>query len=163
MIRFITAFVFAFAATAMVARAAEPAAPPAMQLPPQPATRPLGIPADALLVSPCVAAMGEHWMAMKNAPMGPIYGVWQGKPIFSEIMVPLSELQKGYSYANLQALPGYSIDHIDFAFEPTGHPGMPVPHYDLHAYYVSAAEQAKICPDGIPNPAMKPMNVTPGE
>jgi hypothetical protein len=99
---------------------------------------------------------------MKNAPMGPIYGVWQGKPVFSEIMVPLSELQKGFSYANLQALPGYTIDHIDFAFEPNGHPGMPVPHYDLHAYYVSPAEQAKICPNGIPNPAMKPTNVTSG-
>lgn len=158
MIRFITAFVFAFASTAMVARAAEPAAPPAMQLPPQPATRPLGIPADALLVSPCIATMGEHWVNPKDAPLGPIYGVWQGKPVFTEIMVSVTQLQQGFSYANIRALPGYTIDHIDVKYEPSGHPGYPVPHYDVHAYYVSPAVQATICPNGVPDPSMKAMN-----
>ncbi|MBV8722096.1 MAG: hypothetical protein JO277_08100, partial [Candidatus Eremiobacteraeota bacterium] len=52
----------------------------------------------------------------------------------------------------------YHIDHVDFAFEPHGHEGLPVPHYDIHAYYVSPAVQATICPNGIPDPAMKPMN-----
>jgi hypothetical protein len=131
-----------------------------MQLPPQPAVHPQGIPADAVLVSPCIAGMGEHWIALKDGPMGPIYGVWEGKPVFTEIMIPLTELQKGFSYANMQPLPGYTIDHVDFKFEPSGHEGMPVPHYDLHAYYVTAAVQATICPNGIPDPSMKPTNVT---
>ena len=147
----------AFLATVSVAAAQSQA-----ELPPQPAMRPAGIPTDALLVSPCVATMGEHWATLKNLPTGPIYGVWQGKPVFTEIMVSVTELQKGFSWANIRALPGYAIDHIDFAFEPNGHPGFPVPHYDVHAYYVSPAVQRTICPDGIPDPAMKPTNVAPG-
>ncbi|HYL27489.1 MAG TPA: hypothetical protein VEW74_06605 [Candidatus Nitrosotalea sp.] len=139
--------------------AAPVAAQPAPQLPPQPAVHPAGIPADAVLVSPCIATMGEHWVNLKDMPTGPIYGVWQGKPVFTEIMVPVTQLEKGFSYANLQALPGYTIDHVDFAFEPNGHPGLPVPHYDVHAYYVTRAVQLTICPDGIPDPALKPSNV----
>ncbi|HEY4433111.1 MAG TPA: hypothetical protein VGM99_01810 [Candidatus Cybelea sp.] len=134
---------------------AEAAAP---QLPPQPAVHPAGIPAGAMLVSPCIATMGEHWMNLKDAPMGPIYGVWQGKPVFTEIMVTVDQLQQGFAYANLHALPGYTIDHIDFKFEPKGHEGLPVPHYDLHAYYVTPAVQATICPDGIPDSSMKAIN-----
>jgi hypothetical protein len=155
MIRFVATFVFAFALAATAARAA---AAPEMQLPPQPAVHPEGIPADAVLVSPCIVGMGEHWVALKDAPLGPIYGVWQGKPVFTEIMVTVKQLQDGFSYANVRALPGYSIDHVDFKFEPNGHAGLPVPHYDLHAYYVSPAIQATICPNGIPDPSMKPMN-----
>ena len=127
-------------------------------LPPQPNVRPAGIPADALLVSPCIATMGEHWANPKKLPVGPIYGVWQGKPVFTEIMVSLDQLKKGFSWADIRALPGYHIDHVDFEFEPNGHEGYPVPHYDVHLYYVSAAEQATICPNGLPDPAMKPMN-----
>jgi hypothetical protein len=126
-------------------------------LPPQPSVRPAGIPSDYVLASRCIATMGEHWVDLKS--MGsPIYGTWNGKPIFTEIMVPLTQLQRGFSYADLRALPGYAIDHVDFEFEPHGHAGMPVPHYDLHAYYVTAAEQAMICPNGLPDPAMKPAN-----
>jgi hypothetical protein len=129
-----------------------------MQLPPQPAVHPAGIPASAVMLSPCVATMGEHWGTLKDMPVGPIYGVYQGKPIFSEIMVTVTQLQQGFAWANLRALPGYSIDHVDFRFEPNGHPGMPVPHYDIHAYYVTPAVQAAICPDGIPDPSMKATN-----
>lgn len=131
---------------------------PAPMLPPQPAVHPAGIPQDALMVSPCIATMGEHWANPKNLPTGPIYGTWGGKPVFTEIMVPLTALQQGFSYANLQALPGYTIDHVDVSFEPQGHPGMTIPHYDIHAYYVSAGVQKTICPNGIPDSAMKPMN-----
>lgn len=130
----------------------------APMLPPQPAVHPAGIPQDAVMVSPCVATMGEHWANLKDLPMGPIYGTWQGKPVFTEIMVPLTTLQQGFSYANIRALPGYTIDHVDVAFEPHGHPGLPVPHYDIHTYYVSAEVQKTICPGGIPDSAMKPIN-----
>lgn len=138
--------------------AALPAFGASPELPPQPAVRPAGIPADALLVSPCIATMGEHWANPKNLPVGPIYGVWQGKAVFTEIMVTMAQLQKGFSWSDLHALPGYTIDHVDFEFEPNGHKGLPVPHYDLHAYYVSPAEQAKICPNGMPDHAMEPTN-----
>ncbi len=119
MVRFVTALTFGFAIAGSVALlGAGPAAP---MLPPQPATRPAGIPSDAMLVSPCVATMGEHWANLKNLPLGPIYGVWQGKPVFTEIMVSVEQLQKGFSYANVHALPGYTIDHVDVSFEPHGH------------------------------------------
>ncbi|MBV9333504.1 MAG: hypothetical protein JO146_05820 [Candidatus Eremiobacteraeota bacterium] len=157
--RFLAVFALLAAAVVTAARAGA-ASPPSPELPPQPAAHPAGIPADAMLVSPCVATMGEHWANLKDLPTGPIYGVWQGKPVFTEIMVPVSELQKGFSYAGIHALPGYTIDHIDFEYEPNGHPGLPVPHYDLHAYYVTPAVQASICPSGIPDPAMKPTNTS---
>jgi hypothetical protein len=149
-----------FALTLALSTAFAVAAPPkgAPQLPPQPKVHPAGIPKDAVMVSPCIQTMGEHWAALKTLPLGPIYGTWQGKPVFSEIMVSVQQLKKGFSYANLHALPGYHIDHVDFEYEPKGHEGFPVPHYDVHAYYVSPAQQAKICPSGIPDPAMKPMN-----
>ena len=136
------------------------AAAPMESLPPQPKVRPAGLPAGVVMVSPCIATMGEHWVDPKGSMMGPIYGSYNGKVIFTEIMVPLSELQKGFSWANIRALPGYTIDHMDFKFEAKGHPGMTVPHYDVHLYYVSPAFQKTICPDGIPDPAMKPTNLS---
>ena len=150
----VAALVVAFAAKVAcgAAHAGEP------MLPPQPKIRPAGIPASAVLVSPCVATMGEHWADLKVLPLGPIYGVWDGKPVFTEIMVTTAQLQKGFSYANVRALPGYTIDHVDLKYEPHGHPGLPTPHYDLHAYYVSPAVQATICPNGVPDPALKAQN-----
>jgi hypothetical protein len=157
MVRFVAALVFASALTAIPALADTTGPAGAMQLPPQPKVRPAGMPAGYLMVSPCVAGMGEHWANPENLSE-PIYGTWQGKIVFSEIMMPLSKLQSGVSLADLQALPGYTIEHIDFKFEPNGHPGMTEPHYDLHMYYVSAADQAAICPDGIPDSSMKATN-----
>lgn len=156
-------FFFSVLAACLMTTAMAAADPPndamQMQLPPQPAVRPAGIPAGAVMVSPCIATMGEHWVNLKDAPLGPIYGTWNGKPVFTEIMVSVKQLQDGFSYANIHALPGYTIDHIDFKYEPKGHAGFPVPHYDLHAYYVSPAVEASICPDGIPDPSMKPTHI----
>ena len=125
---------------------ATPGAPP---LPPQPKVRPVGMPADALLVSPCVVAMGEHWANLKNLPLGPIYGTYQGKPVFSEIMIDKKAFAAGRSYENLlKPLPGYKIDHVDVDYVPYGHSGYPIPHYDIHAYYVSHEVHEKFCPNG---------------
>jgi hypothetical protein len=110
------------------------------------------------MVSPCVSGMGEHWANLKNLPVGPIYGTWEGKPVFTEIMVTVKQLNEGFAYQNIRAVPGYTVDHVDFRYEPNGHPGMPVPHYDLHAYYVSPAVQKTICPNGIPDPSMRASN-----
>jgi hypothetical protein len=146
------------AIAAFGATASALAAPPPPQLPPQPQVRPAGIPDGFMMVSPCVQRMGEHWanLSSKTALTGPIYGTYQGKPIFTEIMVTQEQLQKGFTYMNLKPLPGYSIDHVDFEFEPQGHEGMPFPHYDVHAFYITAQQEAQICPNGAPNPGMKP-------
>jgi hypothetical protein len=157
MVRLITPLVLLFGLVTTAGPAA--AAPAQPMLPPQPKVRPAGIPENALLVSPCIATMGEHWADLKELPLGPIYGVWQNKPVFTEIMVSVKQLQQGFSYANIHALPGYTINHIDVSFEPNGHEGFPLPHYDIHAYYVSPAVQATICPNGIPDPSMKPTNL----
>lgn len=129
------------------------AAPPqgGMQLPPQPKVRPAGIPAGYAMVSPCIQGMGEHWANPKNLS-APIYGTYRGKVVFSEIMVPLKTLQSGFNYPNLGALPGHTIDHVSIEYHPKGHEGMPIPHYDFHAYYVSYAQQKAVCPNGIPDP-----------
>lgn len=116
-----------------------------MQLPPQPKTRPIGMPAGYVLASPCVPAMGEHWANPQNL-QAPIYGVYRGKPVFSEIMVPKAQFEKGFNYANLRALRGHTIDHVDIEYEAHGHPGMLIPHYDVHAYYVTHAAHLAYCP-----------------
>ena len=148
----VLAFVF------LTSVAAAPAAGPAQgpQLPPQPKVHPINIPKSAVMLSPCIRTMGEHWAALKNMPLGPIYGVYQGKPVFTEIMISQKQLAQGFSYDNIRALPGYHIDHVNIEFEPHGHAGFEVPHYDVHAFYLSAAAESHICPNGIPDQAMKP-------
>lgn len=152
------AFSIALATTCAIAAAPPKGAMP--MLPPQPKVRPAGIPSGFVMVSPCVQGMGEHWVNLKTAmlpggAMGPIYGSYNGKAIFSEVMVPVSTFQKGFNYRRLTALPGYSINHVDVEYHPHGHEGMPVPHYDIHAYYVAHADHMKMCPNGAPDPDME--------
>ncbi|HLI97839.1 MAG TPA: hypothetical protein VKT72_17350 [Candidatus Baltobacteraceae bacterium] len=160
MIRRLAIFAFAFVLSSGCAIAAMPPKGGMPPLPPQPKVRPAGIPAGFVMVSPCVQGMGEHWANLKtamlpNGAMGPIYGSYQGKAIFSEVMVPVTTFQKGFNYYNLTALPGYHIDHINIEYHPHGHQGMPIPHYDIHAYYISHAAQLKVCPNGAPDPDME--------
>ena len=136
-----------FALSLTVAPAAAAPGGMQMQLPPQPKVRPAGMPAGYVMVSPCVPAMGEHWANPKDMK-APIYGTYHGKVVFSEIMVPKSEFDKGFNYLNLRALPGHTIQHVDIEYEPHGHEGMPIPHYDIHAYYVSHATHMAYCPAG---------------
>ena len=119
----------------------------------QAAARPAGLPADAVQISPCVAAMGEHWANPSNMPFGPIYGVHEGELIFTEVMIDQKSFVQGKGWRNvLQPLPGHRIDHVDIAFNPNGHEGYPVPHYDVHAYYVAHDVHEGFCPQGVPNP-----------
>lgn len=111
------------------------------------AARPTALPAGYVMVSPCVPQMGEHWANPKDM-QAPLYGVYHGKVVFSEIMVPKTQFEKGFNYENLRALPGYEIDHVDIEYEPHGHPGMTFAHYDIHAYYVSHATHMAYCPNG---------------
>jgi hypothetical protein len=118
-------------------------------LPPQPSVRPAWAPPGAMLISPCVAGMGQHWANPKNLPLGPIYGEYDGKAVFSEYMIDQKAFAKGSSWRDiLKPLPGYKIDHVDIEFVPYGHAGYPIPHYDIHAYYVSHATHEAFCPNG---------------
>lgn len=128
------------------ARAASGAAP--MQLPPQPKVHPVAIPANYVLVSPCIPGMGEHWANPKKGTHATtLYGTYRGKPVFTEIMLTQSDFATGKSFIDtLKPLPGYRIDHVDIQFLPHGHPGMPFAHYDIHGYYVGHAIHEAFCP-----------------
>jgi len=135
-------FFFAMAATALTVAAAPAPTMKAMGPPP-----PKPIPANYVAVSPCVPGMGVHYIDPKTFPASPIYGTYQGKPVFTEVMVTPKDLSAGKSWDNvLRPLPGFTIDHVDIDFEPHGHPGMTFPHYDIHAYYVPHAVHMKYCP-----------------
>jgi len=124
------------------------AAPPGPQLPPQPKVHPAGIPASFVMVSPCIPGMGAHWANPKTGLHATtIYGTYEGKPVFTEIMLLPQDFAAGKSFEDvLVPLPGYHIDHVDIEYLPHGHPGMPFAHYDIHGYYVSHAAHEKFCP-----------------
>jgi hypothetical protein len=91
--------------------------------------------------------MGSHYADPKaTSSSSPIYGVYENKPVFTEIMLTPKEFAAGKSWINvLQPLPGYQINHTDIEFMPHGHPGMPFPHYDIHAYYVAHEDHMGFC------------------
>lgn len=117
------------------------------------AATPPGLPAGVVQISPCVATMGEHWANPHNLPFGPTYGVFNGQIVFTEVMIDQKSFEAGRGWRNiLQPLSGHAIDHVDIAFNPRGHEGYPIPHYDIHAYYVPHSVHEAFCPHGIPNP-----------
>ncbi len=110
---------------------------------------PAGLPAGVQQLSPCIPGMGEHWGNPKDLPLGPIYGVYEGKVVFTEIMIDQKAFAAGSSWSEqLKPLAGQTIDHVDIDFEPHGHPGYPVPHYDVHAYFVPHSVHMAYCPHG---------------
>jgi len=116
-----------------------------MMMTPGPA-HPKGIPADAKPWMGCIPTMGYHYVSDKNKPIGPIYGWFKDKPIFTEIMIDKTQFAAGKSWNDvLKPLPGQHIDHVDIWWEPQGHPGYPIPHYDIHAWYVSHSEHMFYC------------------
>ena len=99
------------------------------------------LPEGVVQVSPVVPGMGEHWANPKDLPFGPIYCVIEGKVTCMEYMISQEDFQAGKSWTELQ--PWFegatqpAIDHMEFNFEPNGHEGYEVPHYDVHMYFVS--------------------------
>ena len=94
-----------------------------------------------------VPAMGEHWANPKQMPNGPIYGVYNGKLVFLEYMFAQDDFIKGKSHTTLdgmKGLPSPSVVQTDLEFQPHGHPGFDIPHFDLHHYFISDEEQHKI-------------------
>ena len=108
--------------------------------------KPKGLPSDVGPVGGCIPAMGYHYVNSKKWPFGPIYGYYEGKPVFTEIMPSKKQFDSGMNVDDmLKPLPGYRIDHVDIWYETSGHPGYLTPHYDIHAWYVPHAEHMKYC------------------
>ncbi len=104
-----------------------------------------GLPANVVQVSPLVPMMGEHWADTATLPLGPIYCVHEGKIVCLEYMMSQEDFAAGKSW---QALTGRtdlpSIDHMDIGFNPHGHEGYEVPHYDLHMFFITPEQVAAI-------------------
>ncbi|MDC3418327.1 S-layer homology domain-containing protein [Aquibacillus salsiterrae] len=110
-------------------------------------TNVLDLPEGAVQITPSVPGMGEHWANPNNMPVGPIYGVNNGKLIFIEQMLKQEDFASGKSFENIpgmQGLPSLSVDHTDIEFQPNGHEGLEDAHYDLHNYFVSHEEHQNI-------------------
>ena len=99
------------------------------------------LPDGVVQVSPFIPGMGEHWANPKNLPFGPIYCVMDGRVTCMEFMISQADFAAGKSFELLR--PWFDgaeqppIDHMEFNFEPRGHEGYAVPHYDVHMYFVS--------------------------
>ena len=129
------------------------------------------LPTDAVKISECVPAMGEHWVRPQDIPNGPYYVVDQGKVIGLEYMFKYAELP-GEKVARM-TLPQFekymkdnnltlkdsvmandiSFDLIDSEYKTVTlswtapHAGFPEPHIDMHAYLLPEDEIANICPN----------------
>ena len=135
-------------ACAFIASFASAVAAPMPAMPPMHSgPKPPFIPAGYVQVSPCIPTMGEHWANLSHPLDGnTIYGTYQGKPVFTEIMLTPKDFASGKSWDEvLKPLPGYQVNHVDIDFLPHGHPGMQFPHYDIHAFYVSHATHMAWC------------------
>jgi hypothetical protein len=113
---------------------------------PQPPAHVPGMP-SVIRVSGCIPTMGYHYADPKTLPFGPIYGWYNGKWTFTEIMLNAQQLGTMHQSFDgvLKPLPGYAINHVDFWFEKNGHPGYWAPHYDIHAFYVEHSDHMFWC------------------
>lgn len=103
------------------------------------------LPTTVVQVSPVIPMMGAHWADPATLPLGSIYCVHEGKVGCLEYMITQEDFASGKSWEDLKGrsdLP--SIDHLDIGFNPQGHEGFEVPHYDLHMYFISPEEVAAI-------------------
>src|SRR5579864_5817600 len=107
---------------------------------------PSGLPSDVAPYFGCIPTMGFHYVNPLHAPFGPVYGWYQGKVLFTEVMIPKTAFEQGKSWDDiLKPLPGHTINHVDIWYEAHGHPGYMTPHYDIHAWYVPHKEHMTYC------------------
>jgi len=105
------------------------------------------LPKGTVKVSDVVPGMGEHWANPKDLPLGPIYCVYKGKVVCIEYMIAQADFQAGKSWPELTGLKNLPpINHVNLTFEPKGHEGYEIPHYDMHIYFVSPAALKSIKP-----------------
>jgi hypothetical protein len=107
---------------------------------------PAAMPAGTVPLDGCIPTMGYHYANPKNWPLGPVYGYYNGKAIFTEAMIDQRSFARGRSWDEiLKPLPGYKIDHVDVWYEAHGHPGYTIPHYDIHAWYIPRSQYMYFC------------------
>lgn len=99
------------------------------------------LPSGVVQLSPFIPGMGEHWANPKSLPFGPIYCVSGGRIVCMEYMVSQQDFASGKSFEKLMpwfaGAPQPAIHHMEFNFNPKGHAGYEVPHYDVHMFFVS--------------------------
>lgn len=109
----------------------------------------LALPQGSVMITGVVPAMGEHWSnpAVGELPIGPIYGVYNGRLVFLEYMIAQDDFISGKNHVNLNGMKGVpapAVVQTDIEFQPTGHEGFELPHYDIHLYFVTEEEQQAI-------------------
>jgi len=109
----------------------------------------LALPEGSIKVSETVPAMGEHWGNPQagDLPVGPFYGVHDGRLVFLEYMIDQNDFEEGKHHVNLKGMKGVpspAVAQVDVEFQPAGHPGFETPHYDIHLYFISDEEQQQI-------------------
>lgn len=110
----------------------------------------LVLPEGSIQLDPhVVPKMGEHWAnpGAGDLPVGPIYGVYNGKLVFLEYMIAQEDFIQGKNHVNLAGMKGVpmpTVVQVDVEFQANGHPGFEVPHYDIHNYFISDEEQQDI-------------------
>lgn len=98
------------------------------------------LPKEVVQLSPVIPAMGSHHGDPSMMPIGPIYCGYQGRVICLEYMLTQADFQAGKSWTNLKGVDGLPpVDHVNIEFQPNGHEGFDVPHYDIHLYFIPAA------------------------
>lgn len=107
----------------------------------------LVLPPGVIQLSPVVPKMGEHWANPGDLPVGPVYGVYNGKLVFTELLLSHELLNKGENVVDIQAmkgLPSPPVLHTDVEFVKNGHEAYPVSHYMIHNYFITPEEQNAI-------------------
>lgn len=126
------------------------------------------LPKGTIKITDSIPAMGEHWtnpsedilvyggtegaVDDNGAPIPvfkTIYGVYEGELVFIEQMIAQEYMEgpNAKSWKNIdgmKGLPSPSVVQSDIEFQPAGHEGYTVPHYDFHHYYISDEEQQAI-------------------
>lgn len=88
--------------------------------------------------------LGSLYVNPKTLPAGPFLAYdHKGRLVSTIYMIPLSDLNAQKEFADLAAPGDVPVDHVSLYFN-AGHPGVPVPHYHIILWHITAAEQARV-------------------
>lgn len=104
----------------------------------------LGLPRGVSRLTGVLPTIGERWGDPATMPFGPTYLVYGERVIGWEIHVSRAELDAGRSWPTFVLARTGNVDHAELHFQPNGHDGFAVPHYDLHAYTITVDQQRAI-------------------
>ena len=114
----------------------------------------IALPLDATRIVACDDKHGALYVEPQNIPTGPVYMVNNNKVIGLEFMIDKADFDAGKSFTNLAGL-GIKVDHVNMTLYPSGHAGMPLPHYMIDFYTISSAKANAIkCAPGSSNTIM---------